>query len=176
MIPALVVLALNRYKFFEERVRSLIKRLANYNIRKIVIILYIAAIPFSITHLVHVIRNKNLVFNPLQMYSLINRVNALEGDRILSSWEGYSVYSKKEPLLKEGYVSAYINMYVSYEKGEKYGVIYRSRYEDLIKQRVPDVIVYDPNNLANIEGFEFSIAQNYETNFNCNGIIVYTKR
>jgi len=176
VIPLLILLSFLRFDKFEVNVLPRFKFLNRKKLSVILISLYILLSPFSIEHFKHIFEKRNLNLSPMQLYYLEERINLMPGDKILSSWEGYSIFSKKIPLMKQYYGSAFIDEFVGEKDKKKYGIASKKDYEDLIISKVPDIIAYDSSNNAHLGGLESLIAMNYVPYIEYHTIVVYRKQ
>ena len=93
------------------------------------------------------------------------KVNSLKGNTILSSWEGYSIFSDKIPILKEQYGASFINNYIDEKDIIKYNIAGQKDYKDLILSKTPDIIIYDNSNSAHLDSLVDLIDNNYKKSF-----------
>jgi hypothetical protein len=176
IIPLLILISVLRYEKFETRLLGKFKILTRKKIAAGTIAIYILFSPFSIEHIKHLIENRDLNLNLIQLTDIEERINSMQGLNILSSWEGYSIFSKKIPLMRQYYGSAFIDEYISTAERIKYRIAPKSEYEDLIMNRIPDIIVYDSSNNAHLGGLEKLIKHNYVQYFEYKTIVVYQKQ
>ena len=169
--PIFILLTLLRYRKFETNM----KRLLKYQIRFAIIVLYFVFIPFGIAHLKHIIQGRPLMPNALQLYAISNKINSLEGKTILSSWEGYPVFSNKISVLKERYLPVYDEVMGDTAKINKFKLTSPDESKKLIAAKIPDVIVYDSEEPRMLEGLSDLIKAEYTKVYEFKYLTVYKK-
>ena len=94
------------------------------------------------------------MLNPIELYKISNEVNNLKGNKVLGGWEGFSVYTNKEPLEPDQYQAYFIrHLYNKLPTVIKKNIHSTEDYKNLIMNSVPDIIVYD-NNPMNFDGID----------------------
>lgn len=175
IMPLLILLAVLRYNKFVLNIIRLRKNVLPKNIITAIVLLYIIASPFSIEHLKYLIEHRPLVLNPVQMYGFEKRINDINGTRILSSWDGYSIFSNKTFLFTNDYITYLFRDLIDEGEYKKTYLRKPADYELMIRSKEADVIVYDRNNPLSLTGQEDLIAQNYKVAFEYKYIVVYRK-
>ena len=175
VMPLVVLLAFLKFEKFKERFINKYRQINPKRLLTYILALYIIAAPFNLEHLKYLIEHRTLVFNPFEMMQLENQIDKLQGRKILSSWDAYSIFSNKSTSIKNDYTSIQIIDYVDETTIKKYNLREPKEYEIMIKSREPDVIVYDRNNPLYLTGLETLIAQNYNKVFEYKYIVVYRK-
>ena len=122
-------------------------------------------------------QNRPVASNPVQFYSYNAKMSTLKGRTLLTSWEGYGVFSTKITLLKENYGSSFFNEIDVFDESTKtkYHLILKDEYKKLIINKTPDIIVYDTVNPAHLEGMKEIIEKNYSKSFIFNSAIIYER-
>lgn len=172
IIPLLCILSALRFNKFREKIIQYFK--TKINLKRSVIVLYILSVPFGINHFKNLIEGKNLTLNPIQLLELNRNINEINGETILSSWEGYSVFSGKESLMKEYYVSAFLER----SNYKREGIVIKTTrdYKKLINEKYPDIIVYDTQNPSHLEGSLSDIETNYDIKKNYCFLKIYSRK
>ncbi len=173
--PIIILLACIRFSKFAVNINTKFSHVSVNRVFTLTIILYIFSVPFGIIHIKNIIEGHELMMNPLQLYSFEKQINGLNGNTVLSSWEGYSIFSEKQPLLKDQYGSAFIYKYVDERDIKKYKISRDNDYISLINERVPDIIIYDHNNSAHLDSMLNIINRNYKRKFSYKSVEVYSK-
>ncbi len=174
--PLIILLSSLRYKQFELNLSRIVRTLSSKRILVSVMLLYLISIPFGIVHLRYLLQGKELYMNPVQLYYFEQKVNSLNGQTVLSSWVGYSVFSDKQPILKDQYVPAYISKYLTDAEMCKFGVTTKNQYRNLILEKLPDIIIYDRSIIpSNTEGLEEIISSNYHKVFEYKSVSVFQR-
>lgn len=173
--PLLILFSCLRYQKFADKIMTKYRYFSAKRIYIYLVILYILSAPFSITHLKNIIEGTELLMNPIQLYSFEQRINSLKGNTVLSSWEGYSIFSEKLPILNEQYGGAFINKYVGEMDILKYNIARQKDYENLVLNKTPDIIIYDNLNSAHLDDLKDLICKNYNKAFEYKSVEVFSK-
>lgn len=173
--PLLILLSCLRYQKFADIVMTKWRVLSVKHIYTGLVILYLLSAPFGLIHLKNIIEGTELLMNPVELYSFEQKVNSLKGNTVLSSWEGYSIFSCKTPILKNQYGAAFINKYVSENDLKKYNIAEQKDYEKLLTEQTPDIIIYDNSNSAHMDNLKDIISRNYNKAFQCRSVEVFSK-
>ena len=173
--PLIILLCCLRYQKFSDKIITKIKSLSSKRVYACLVIIYILTAPFSIMHLKNLMEGKELLMNPIQMRTFEQKVNSLNGITILSSWEGYSIFSDKLPILKEQYGAAFISKYIDEKDLMKYNIAHKKKYENLIINSTPDIIVYDNSNSSHLDSLSNLINTNYKKAFEYKSVEVFVK-
>jgi len=175
IIPLVILLSVFRFERFLSIVKSKIPNLSASGIIYAVSIVYILSIPFGISSLIHIFDNKPLVLNTFEMITLRETINSTPGKTILSSWVGYSIYSNKEPLMADQYVSSFLREYMSQDEVKHHNVSTYNDFRILILEDKPDIIVYDSVNPSHLKGLQYLIKNRYSVQAEYKNVIVYRK-
>lgn len=173
--PLLILLSCLRYQKFVDEMTVKFRSFSTKRIYAGLVLIYIISAPFSLIHLKNIIEGAELLMNPVQLYSFEKRINTIEGNTVLSSWEGYSIFSEKLPILKEQYGGAFINKYVGEKDILKYNLARQKDYENLIISKTPDIIIYDNSNSAHLDSLKDLICKNYNKAFEYKSVEVFSK-
>ncbi len=175
IIPLLILLMILRFDNINIYLKKLFQKHPQFNVNKAIIIIYILTIPVG-THIVPIFTGTEKEINPIQLLNLTNKINNLQGITVLSSWEGYSIYSNKNALLTKSYISDNYKDVIKYMKSEdqKY-FTNRIDFENIIKNKESDIIVFDKKSPFYLEGMESLITTNYYKVFSYREIDVYKK-
>ncbi len=171
--PLFLLLVLLRYEKFEVSITQKFKSSAR--VRLAIIILYIILIPFGIAHLKHILEDRPLMPNPIQIYSISKTINSLEGKTILSSWEGYPVFSNKTSVLKERYMPVFDQAIGDTARINKFKMTSPDESKKLILAKVPDVIVYDSEEPRVLQGLADLVNAEYKLAYRYKYLSVYKK-
>jgi len=176
ILPLLIILAVRKWDSFLESSKFLQKFSFRRRI-KFITIIYLLFIPFGITYLKVPFEGGTFMFNPVQLNSLLSKVNELDGKNILSGWEGYSIYSNKIPVAPDQYQSFYLqDYYNSVPENLRKIMMTGKDYEELIRNGKADIIVHEPRNPIHLKEMKEDIELFYIQEFEKNGIIVYVKK
>lgn len=176
MIPMILIIAFERWGQFVNNDKFL-KSFGHHRKIKLVIVAYCFMVPFGITHFKHLIEGKGLMINPVQLCDFVSKIDKLDAKNILSSWEGYSIYSRKEPLLPGNYQGLFLNdMYDSLSLKLRKNLKRDIDYRNLILAGIPDILVYENKNPMHFTKVVEAIEVNYEPNFTEYSITVYTRK
>jgi hypothetical protein len=171
--PIFLMLVMLRYEKFEANIKKMLKY--KPNLRFAFIFLYLTFLPFGIAHIKHIIQNRPLMPNPLQLYGISSRINSLEGKTILSSWEGYPVFSNKISVFKERYLPVYDEVVGDTARINKFKLTSPDDSKKLIAAKIPDVIVYDSEEPRMLEGLSDMINNEYKKVYDFKYLTVYKK-
>ncbi len=175
--PMLLIMLFDRIDLTEARLIKLLKLKPDFNVKALICLVYILFIPLSDINLRYRFLGKEEgMLNPVEMHSLAEKVSGFPGKTILSSWEGYSVYSSKMPLFADNYLAQYTVPFIEPESASMRKLSSNSDYLSAIKNKVPDIIIYDKFNKSHLEGSLETIENNYVKNFEYKNVTVYTKR
>jgi hypothetical protein len=122
------------------------------------------------------VEGKRLMINPVQLNEFISKVNKIEGNSILSSWEGFSVYSEKHPLVPENYQGLFLNnIYDSLPLILRKNLTRDVDYNNMILSGIPDILVYEKENPMHFAKVPEIIELKYEPRFIDHSITVYSR-
>lgn len=172
-IPLLIFLAVLRFRGFIENFRNWFPSITS--IKYAVLVLYLIVMPFGISSLKYVFEKRPLVVNTFEMFEIRKIINDIKGKSILSSWEGYSIYSTKVPLMTGDYISSFLRDYMPEEKMKKYNVSAYNDFRSIIQNRIPDIVVYDTVNPAHLKDMQELIESSYFKVSEYKFIIFYKK-
>lgn len=175
LIPSIVLLAFLRFERFSVFVKNKIPSLPASRIIYAASFVYILSIPFGISGLKHIFENKPTVLNTFEMNNLREIINNTPGKTILSSWEGYSIYSNKEPLMADQYISSFLREYMPEGEIKRHNLSTYNDFRILIMKDKPDIIVYDTINPSHLKGLQQLIENKYREQTEYKHIIVYKK-
>ena len=175
LIPSIVLLAFLRFERFSIFVKNKIPSLPASRMIYAASFVYILSIPFGISSLKHIFENKPIVLNTFGMNKLRETINNIPGKTILSSWEGYSIYSNKEPLMADQYISSFLREYLPEEEIKHHNLSTYNDFRILIMEDKPDIIVYDMVNPSHLKGLQQLIESKYRKQTEYKHIIVYKK-
>lgn len=173
--PMLALLAIFRYNKFTDKVILKYKKLTVSHIKYAVIFLYFISIPFGIIHVKNLLEGTELLMNPVQLMDFEKRINSLSGRNILSSWEGYSFFSEKQPIYIDQYGSVFISQYLDKETIKKYNIAVRDDFKTMLENKIPDIVVYDNSNSAQLDGLKEIINHKYRKSFDYKSVEVYSR-
>jgi hypothetical protein len=122
------------------------------------------------------IENEELTFNIMQFQKLKKITASINGNNILSGWEGYSMISGKHPIMIENYLASFLEDHMNETQMNLYRMNGRSKYKEKIQNRDADIIIYDINNPAHLKGLEEYINLNYIIQTNYRNLIIYSKK
>ena len=171
--PIFILLTMLRYQKFETNIRNLLSYKGKINIA--VVILYLISMPFGIAHLKHILQSRPLMPSPLQLHTISEKINMLEGKTILSSWEGYPVFSNKISVFKERYLPVYEEVSGDTAQINKFKLASPDESKMLISAKIPDVIVYDSEEPRVLEGLSNLISTEYKKIYEFKYLTVYKK-
>jgi hypothetical protein len=146
------------------------------NPSKAFVFIYILAFPFGVVHLRYYIENKDLMPNVLQLNNIINGLNAIEDKKVLTSWEGYTIYSNKETIFKDKYFSNFFNYNLNAVQKNQFMLKFPEDYKMLILRNEPDIIVYDEHDPAHLSGLMNEINMNYDQVNGYNYVTIFRKK
>jgi hypothetical protein len=177
ILPLIIILALNSFNKFENNIQRKYK--LNFNTTKsIFIILYIISLPFGSPDFKHFILDPEISYtSPKTLYNVSSIIYNLDSKTVLSSWEGFSFYSNKQPIFQDGYITSFlVNIDVPMDKRIKEKIITRDKYENLIENKIPDLIVYDFKEARKLLGQKEDIEKNYELISKCSDVWIYKRK
>ena len=174
-IPLLIFLAVLRFDKFMYTINSRVPALSAVLIKRLVIFVYVLTIPFGISSLKYIFEERPLAVNAFEMYELRKIIEGIPGASILSSWEGYSIYSTKNPLMTECYVSSFLREYMSDDEMIRHNISTYNDFRKLIQNKIPDIIVYDTINPAHLKDMQRLIENSYIKEAEYKFIIIYKK-
>lgn len=175
LIPLLVFFAVLRFKRFADKAGKKINPFLRPKLIYIIVFLYTAGIPFGISSLKYLAENRPLAVNIIEMYHLREIIGNIPGKTVLSSWEGYSICSGDEPLMKGYYISSFLREYMAPGEMKLHKI---SSYDDFkiqILNEIPDIIVYDTINPAHLKGMQDLIESKYLKETEYKYVIIYRR-
>lgn len=174
--PFLILLASMRFEKFIHNITSLIKT-ANLriNLIAVTISIYIFCIPFSLPHLRYLLERKDLLPNVFELNKINNMVNTVNANTVLTSWEGYSIYSNKLTLIRDNYFSNFFCEDINEHQKTFYKIRFPEEYRKSIIAVQPDIVVYDFHDPAHLLGSLEHIMQNYTVSSQHNYITIFIK-
>ena len=176
VLPLMIILAIRKWDSFLE-ISKFLQKFSHRGRIKFITIIYILFIPFGITYLKVPFEGGKFMFNPIQLNSLLSKVNSLDGKYLLAGWEGYSVYSNKIPVAPDQYQSFYLqDYYDSVPENLRKMMMTDEDYKELIRNGTADIIVHEPGNPIHLKGFKEDIELFYNQEFEKDGIIVYVRK
>lgn len=177
IFPFILLLAVTRYKSAESNIGKISKGFSGQKIGVIVCALYLLFFFFSETNIRYYISGKEeLMPNAIQLFRLDQKLPSVNGEKVLSSWWGYSAYMGKDQIVPIDYLSYYIFEYVSKEEIDRYGIKTPQACEKIIREKKADLIVYDTMNPLFLEKFAAYIESNYINELEYNNVIIYRKK
>lgn len=172
--PIFIMLVVLRCNKSERNMRKVMKR-RNLNPKLWIMILYVIFIPFGVAHLKHVIEDRPLMPNPVQMHAISESINSLEGKTILSSWEGYPACSNKTSVFKERYLPVFDQAVGDTALISKFKMTSTDDSKKFILAKIPDVIIYDSEEPRTLEGLSDLINTEYKPVYKYKYLTVYKK-
>jgi len=176
ILPLIIILAVLGYDNFVTKLSQIFRIKSQLKLAIILLVLYILVSPLSIYHIKQKITRDHLPLNPLELFDFNQKINALNGKTILSSWEGLSVFSSKETLFKDNYAITFVNEYIDSTTKDKYNLITNEDYKKLIYQSKPDIIIFDNSNAAHLSELDDIIRVGYNITFTYNDIDVFERK
>ncbi len=175
LIPLIVFFAVLRFRRFKDTVEKKIRWLVEPKLFYIIVFLYAAGMPFGVSSLKYLAENRPLAINVIEMYRLEEIIGNIPGKTVLSSWEGYSICSGKEPLMKGCYISSFLRQYMTPEEMKRHKISSYDDFKNQILNEIPDIIVYDTINPAHLKGMQDLIESKYLKGAEYKFVIIYKR-
>jgi hypothetical protein len=137
VFPYVIYIVAVNYRFLEKK---LIYK--GRPVMKYVLAVYILSFFITVPYFRYAVTGRIMEPNLLQLNSMIEHERSLKGEKILSSWDIYTLYSNKvNDTLKNGYVYSTMIDKLSPEEIRKFGLPDSSLISNLIKEKHYDVIM-----------------------------------
>ena len=174
IIPLIILLASLRMEKSIRNIKNTFVMTSKINLNRYLIVLYILFFPIG-SNLIPAIKEKDNL-NPVQILDLSWQIDKIKGETILSSWEGYVIYTHKKVLLPNSYMSVFYNDIVN-EMGysDRKNVSKKEDYKNLILNKIPDIIVINNSNPFILDEMLPLIQKNYQIFTTYKGIDIYLK-
>jgi hypothetical protein len=175
IIPLIILLASLRMEKSVQNIKNTFIKTSKINLCRYLMALYILFFPVG-SNIIPAIKEKDINLNPVQIAELSRRIDKIKGDTILSSWEGYVIYTHKKVLLPNSYMSVFYNDIVN-EMGysDRKNVSIKEDYKNLILNKIPDIIVINNSNPFILDEMLTLIQKNYQIYTTYKGIDIYLK-
>jgi hypothetical protein len=172
--PLLIFLSIMRFDKFERKLKRLFaERFKLKNPAAFILVSYLLSFPFSLPYFKYMFEGKFIMFNTIQLIQVSEMLNNIDGEKVLTSWEGYTVYSRKETINQDRYMSNFFPENVDETIRNKFRISFPEDYRKPIINREPDIIVYDENDPSHLLGSLSEIHSSYKEVLHYKNLRIY---